>query len=76
MSVAFSPPHSRPAVISRPGACDSYLLLSDSGATDWTPDASRATTFPSMREAARMALRLPAALRAFGIPRGSEITAH
>jgi hypothetical protein len=65
-----------PAVISRPGAPVAYLLLSESGAPDWTNDPSRATAFPSMREAARMALRLPANLRAYGLPMGSEITAH
>jgi hypothetical protein len=76
MSLAFTPPQPMPAVISRPGAQASYLLLSDTGAAVWTSDPSQATAFPSMREAARMALRLPANLRAYGLPRESEITAH
>jgi hypothetical protein len=29
-----------------------------------------------MREAARMALRLPANLRAYGLPRGAEVSLH
>lgn len=76
MSLAFTPPHPMPAVISRPGAQAAYLLLSDTGAADWTSDPRQATAFPSMREAARMALRLPANLRAYGLPRETEITAH
>jgi hypothetical protein len=80
MSAAVTPHQPMPALISRtagpPGAPASYLLLSDGGAPDWTPDPRRATTFPSMREAARMALRLPANLRAYGLPRDAEMTAH
>jgi hypothetical protein len=56
----------------RPGAAPSYLRLLETGAADWTSDPASATTFASMREAARMALRLPAALRAFGLPRPAE----
>jgi hypothetical protein len=80
MSVAFAPYQPTPALISRTevraGAAASYLLLSDNGAADWTADPKQATAFPSMREAARMALRLPANLRAYGLPIGSEMTAH
>ncbi|HLZ75567.1 hypothetical protein [Phenylobacterium sp.] len=76
MSIAFTPPQPMPAVISRPGAQASYLLLSDTGAAGWTNDPKQATAFPSMREATRMALRLPSYLRAYGLPRGGELTAH
>ena len=44
-----------------------------SGATDWTPDPKAATAFASMREAARAALRLPAAVRAYGLPLETEV---
>jgi hypothetical protein len=62
-----------PALVSRPGAIASYLMLSETGHADWTPDPQRATTFASMREAARMALRLPASVRAYGLPRQAEV---
>ena len=58
----------------RPGAPAAYLRLSDGGVTDWTLDPREATPFASMREAARMALCLPATLRAYGIPRDIEMT--
>ena len=64
------------AVISRPGATATYLLLSEAGAPDWTGDPRRATVFASLREATRMALRLPSSLRAFGLPCGGEMMAH
>ncbi len=75
MSVAFAP-QPMPAVISRPGATDTYLLLSETGPPDWTGDMRRATVFTSMREATRMALRLPSGLRAYSLPCGGEMTAH
>jgi hypothetical protein len=49
-----------------------YLTVRD-GASDWTADLAAATTFASMREATRAALRLPSATRAFGLPLQSEI---
>ncbi|WP_372783972.1 hypothetical protein [Phenylobacterium sp.] len=58
----------------RPGAPATYLRLNEGGASDWTLDPHDATPFDSMREAARMALRLPAALRAYGLPRNGEMT--
>lgn len=76
MPLAFAPPQPMPAVISRPGAQASYLLLSETGAAGWTSDPKAATAFASMREATRMALRLPSHLRAYGLPRGGELTAH
>lgn len=77
MSAEHSPPKPMPAVVSRaetrPGVPVSYLLLTDAGAADWTGDLARATTFASMREAARMALRLPASVKAYGLPRNTEM---
>lgn len=60
----------------RPDAPASYLVLTEAGAADWTADPQAATPFPSMREAARMALRLPAAVRAYGLPRQVEVALH
>lgn len=54
-------------------AADSYLLIRPDGAVAWVKDPMQATPFPSMREAARAALRLPAAARAFGLPRQPEL---
>jgi hypothetical protein len=62
----------RLAVVSRAemrrGAPASYLVLTETGTTGWTGDPGQATTFASMREAAGVALRLPAGLKAFGLP--------
>jgi len=80
MSAAFTPPQPMQALVSRtdarPGAPPCYLILSDAGAADWTADPARATAFASMREAARMALRLPASVRAYGLPRPAEGSLH
>jgi len=53
---------------------DQYLFLTEDGQPKWVSDPQVATSFPSMREAARMAFRLPAAEKAYGLPRNSEIT--
>jgi hypothetical protein len=50
-----------------------YLRLASDGAVAWEADPEMATPFESMREAARAALRLPGALRAFGLPRHAEL---
>lgn len=80
MSVQFAQPLPSPALVSRtevrPGVPPCYLVLSETGATDWTADPRRATTFASLREATRMALRLPAAVRAYGLPRHAEMALH
>jgi hypothetical protein len=47
---------------------DRYLHLMDGGGFEWVVDPEEATPFASMREATRMALRLPAGQRAFGVP--------
>jgi len=80
MSVAFTQPQPAPALVSRtearPGAVASYLILSASGAAEWTADPKQATAFASMREATRQAMRLPAAVKAYGLPRGAEDLLH
>jgi len=54
------------------GAPDRYLQLTPAGATCWVDDPEAATAFESMREATRAATRLPAVLRAFGVPQSCE----
>jgi len=65
------------AIVARPevsgAAPGRYLRLASNGAVAWEADPEMATPFESMREAARAALRLPAALRAFGLPRHAEL---
>ena len=51
------------------GFADRFLHLTETGAAEWVLDQDAATPFASMREAARMAVRLPAERRAFGVPR-------
>ncbi len=70
-------PDHLPAIVSRRGersdeaAC--YLVLTADGQPTWTHDPQCATAFISMREAARMAFRLPANLRAYGLPLSIEM---
>lgn len=47
---------------------DRYLQITAAGRLEWVADPDAATPFPSMRDATRMAMRLPAGQRAFGIP--------
>jgi len=49
-----------------------FLAISPSGEHDWVQDPSRATPFPSVREATRLALRLPSRFRAYGLLRRCE----
>jgi len=69
---------SNPALVARTERPDMqrYLVVSSSGAPRWVDDPEAATAFVSMREAARMAMRLPATLRAFGLPRDAELAVH
>lgn len=60
--------------VSGPGGDASYLRLTEDGQASWTGDPAGATAFASMREAARAAFRLPASLRAYGLPRSVELT--
>jgi len=72
----MSTPHD--AIVARPASGPdgdaSYLRLGEDGQASWTGDPAGATTFGSMREAARAAFRLPASFRAFGLPRSVELT--
>ena len=45
-----------------------YLRLFPDGSQDWVDDSAAATPFATLREATRHAARLPAKLRAFGLP--------
>jgi hypothetical protein len=47
---------------------DRFLHLTEAGAYEWVVDPEQATPLPSMREAVRMAVRLPSSQRAFGVP--------
>lgn len=82
MSQSYTPAQPAPmlALVSRtdvrPGVPAAYLMLTPSGAADWTSDPAAATAFASMREATRMAMRLPSSLKAYSLPRGSEATVH
>jgi len=80
MSTRSTPCSTTPALVSKPpsglAAPDLYLRVDTDGDVQWTADAEAATTFDSMREATRAALRLPSGLRAFSVPRGGEILAH
>ena len=68
--------HVHPAIVTRqqlfPQVHESYLRVSAEGAPTWIDDPEGATAFASMREAARMASRLPANLKAFGLPLASR----
>lgn len=65
-----------PAVVTRyaggSGERESYLVLSPDGRSHWVDDMEAATVFGSMREATSRATRLPAALRAFSLPRARQ----
>ena len=69
---------SRAALVCRapvgPSGQDQYLRLTPEGLPSWTESLETATAFESMREATRAALRLPGALRAFGLPAPLEAT--
>ena len=70
--------NTHPALVTRPVApaeTAKYLWVNPNGGMQWVADPAKATAFVSMREAARMALSLPAAVRAFGLPRDVELHA-
>lgn len=68
----FAAPCQRPALVSPASATPVdpglYLRLQASAPAAWIEDPASATTFDSMREATRAALRLPGAFRAFAVP--------
>jgi hypothetical protein len=63
-----------PALVAKadPAHCEAFLKILGAGEAVWTPDPQEATAFASMREAMRMAIRLPAGLRAYGVPATSH----
>ncbi|TAJ69820.1 MAG: hypothetical protein EPO51_20030 [Phenylobacterium sp.] len=70
---------SNPAVVARTDQgsdAESYLLVMPAGRAIWVGDPEAATAFTSMREATRMATRLPACQRAYGLPREAELSVH
>lgn len=56
-----------------PQRSNRYLLVTPEGRFAWVDDPDLATAFASMREATRMAMRLPSTERAFGLPRDPEL---
>lgn len=73
MSIAQAPAAALVAIPGpAPAAANRYLCVKGAGQADWVDDPEAATAFASMREAARTA-RLPASLRAFGLPRAPEL---
>jgi len=49
-----------------------FLMIAPNGEHDWVADPARATPFPTVREATRLALRLPSRFKAFGLLRRCE----
>jgi hypothetical protein len=47
---------------------DRYLHLIDAVGFEWVSDPDQATPFANMRDASRVAVRLPAKERAFSVP--------
>jgi len=71
------PTFRRPAVVSKAAEEEAaYLRLCPDGAIAWVKDPAAATAFGSMKEAARMALRLPSGERAFGMPLQVELESY
>ena len=70
--------HAAPALVAKAdlGHHEQFLQLDRSGQPMWIADSDGATTFASMREAMRMAMRLPGGLRAYGLPLGAELAAR
>ena len=79
-SPALAATGARAAVVSKPvlGRADpsQYLRMDGEGRSAWVEDPLTATVFPSMRDAMRMALRLPSGVRAFGLPLEVEVDAY
>lgn len=64
-----------PALVARTdirAAAERYLQMAPGGQVLWIADPRAATPFASMREAMRMAMRLPASDKAYGLPRGPQ----
>lgn len=72
----FEFPHI-PALVSRAQAkakAPIDYLVATGAEPRWTLDPTQATSFCSMKEAMRAALRLPGEIRAFSLPLESELT--
>jgi hypothetical protein len=52
---------------------ESYLRMTPAGRREWVADPAAATEFASMRDATRMAMRLPSGERAYGLPLETEL---
>ena len=79
MHAFTAPAPLHPAVVAKTEIAsdhESYLLIMPAGRSIWIADPEAATAFASMREATRMAARLPAAHRAYGLPREAERSVH
>lgn len=78
--LTMTQPAQNAALVSKSGLSETapaeYLQLSETGAMSWVRDPLAATPFPSMRDATRMAMRLPARFRAYGLRRDVEVTLH
>ena len=63
------------AVVAKSDAADhsDYLHFTPAGRAEWVDRPEAATVFASMREAMRAAMRLPAAIRAYGLPLEPEL---
>ncbi|MFO1015904.1 MAG: hypothetical protein U1E50_19295 [Caulobacteraceae bacterium] len=53
-----------------------YLLMTPEGRPAWVNDPETATPFETLREATRMATRLPASAQAYGVPLDAQLMAH
>ena len=56
------------AVVARTSPQGMEYLVRDTGRAEWATAAQAAARFETLREATRAALRLPSALRAYGLP--------
>jgi hypothetical protein len=63
------------ALVTRTDTSDGggYLLVNAAGRPEWVARPEAATVFASMREAMRAAMRLPAKIRAYGLPLEPEL---
>jgi hypothetical protein len=74
---SIQPVACRPAVVSKAARAGAeYLRVTDDGTSVWVADPASATPFGSMREATRVAVRLPSGLRAFGMPLQIELETY
>jgi hypothetical protein len=71
--------HERPpAIVAKADTAhrEAFLKLMGAGEPVWISDPAEATRFASMREAMRMAMRLPGALRAYGLPASPRLASE